>query len=341
MDNFKNSLQSLASIKKVDDYGMFQMTYFGDYGFDEFLKVGVKSDEDMNAFVIKHLLTDIDIDFDVAREQFTDVNSYGCMVFNACNPNGDVLLGRNFDMLFYSPSMQVTTRPDNGYTSISTIDLMLVGYNAHNLPNGLNLSSFPTLNAPYTPMDGMNTKGVAVALLEVPESKPPFDENKITLNTTTAVRLVLDKAASVAEAVELLSQYNVYFSQNIRCQYFMADASGRSAVVNYGDEKMTVTEPDKPYQVASNFAVSDHSSSAACTGICRRYDAAMSALDQNAGVLTEQQAVDMLAEVGVIDHGNNGKSLLQWSVVYNLTTLEGVIFADRKKDSLIGFRLTA
>jgi len=30
MDNFKNALQSLVTIRKVDDYGMFQMTYIGD-----------------------------------------------------------------------------------------------------------------------------------------------------------------------------------------------------------------------------------------------------------------------------------------------------------------------
>jgi len=40
MENFKNAIQSLTTLKKVDDYGMFQMTYYGDYGFDEFLKVG-------------------------------------------------------------------------------------------------------------------------------------------------------------------------------------------------------------------------------------------------------------------------------------------------------------
>ena len=34
---FRNELRSLASIRQIDDYGMFQMTYFGDYGFDDFL----------------------------------------------------------------------------------------------------------------------------------------------------------------------------------------------------------------------------------------------------------------------------------------------------------------
>ena len=33
---FWSELRSLSSIKKVDNYGMFQMTYYGDYGFDDF-----------------------------------------------------------------------------------------------------------------------------------------------------------------------------------------------------------------------------------------------------------------------------------------------------------------
>lgn len=38
---FRNELRSLMSLKMIDDYGMYQMSYYGDYGFDEFLEVGV------------------------------------------------------------------------------------------------------------------------------------------------------------------------------------------------------------------------------------------------------------------------------------------------------------
>jgi hypothetical protein len=39
----------------------------------------------------------------------------------------------------------------------------------------------------------------SIALLAVPEAQPPQSHETITLNTTTAIRLVLDKAASVEE----------------------------------------------------------------------------------------------------------------------------------------------
>lgn len=34
---FRNEIRTIASLKKVDDYGMYQMTYYGDYGLDELL----------------------------------------------------------------------------------------------------------------------------------------------------------------------------------------------------------------------------------------------------------------------------------------------------------------
>ena len=68
-----------------------------------------------------------------------------------------------------------------------------------------------------------------VALLAVPKAEVPYNPDNITLNTTTAIRLVLDKAATVEEAIELLKQYNIYFSWDIKCHYLIADAGGQSA----------------------------------------------------------------------------------------------------------------
>lgn len=50
---FRNELRSLMSLEKVDDYGMYQMTYYGDYGFDEFLEIGAENDAGIEAFVTK------------------------------------------------------------------------------------------------------------------------------------------------------------------------------------------------------------------------------------------------------------------------------------------------
>ncbi len=61
----------LFSLEKIDDYGAYQMTYYGDYGFDEFLEVGALSDKDIEEFVTKRLLKGIPINL-----SFTLIRKY-------------------------------------------------------------------------------------------------------------------------------------------------------------------------------------------------------------------------------------------------------------------------
>jgi len=327
MNNYENALRSLASIKKVDDYGMFQMTYYGDYGFDDFLKVGAKSDEELNSVVDTLIFKDMN---DIEAR----INTIGgeCTAFTARNAAGDVIYGRNYDFQVYSPPMQLTTRPSNGYASISTSSLMYLEYGVNNLPSGLNTQSIATLATPYISADGVNEKGVAIALLSVAEAKPSFDENKITLNTTTAIRLVLDKAASADEAVELLSQYNMFFSFDIYCHYFIADASGRSLIVEYWDNDLRVTET----HIASNFIAYNDLRISQGNAI-ERYDKVDEVIESNSGILSRAQTIDLLVDIGwkSPEFGNG----TQWSAIFNLSTLEGTIFADSNTDNLIDFRL--
>ncbi|MCL2052471.1 MAG: linear amide C-N hydrolase [Lachnospiraceae bacterium] len=324
---FWNEIRSLSSINRIDDYGMFQMTYYGDYGFDDFLLTGAESDADIETFVTKRLLKGLPINL--------NVTGAGCTVFITQNEYGEYIFGRNFDF-FYAPSMQVVTRPIDGYASISTVNLSFAGYSADNLPSGINFNSFLALAAPYLPFDGMNEKGLAIALLAVPEAEPPFDESKVTLNTTTAIRLVLDKAATVDEAVDLLRQYNIYFSGEIDCHFLIADASGDSVLAEYYDGNLQVVTTSENYQIASNFIAYNDLNIGEGFSEFERYDTVKSAIINSNGVLSETQATALLAEVG---GWHEGEDKLQWSVVYNLSSLNGVIFANRNTDNLLEFEL--
>lgn len=324
---FWNELRTLSSLKKIDDYGMFKMTYYGDYGFSEFLKVGAESDQDIEAFVTKRLLKGLPIKLDPVAG--------GCTAFVVKNVQGEIVFGRNFDFR-YAPSMQLYTNPDDGYASVSTVNLAFAGYSQENLPNGLSADSFMTLAAPFLPFDGMNEKGVAIALLAVPEADPVMDASKVTLNTTASIRLVLDFAADVDEAVALLEKYNIYFSGDVECHFLIADASGRSVIVEYYDGAMQVVETESDYQIASNFIAYNGVNIGEGYTEFERYDDVESAILSNGGVLSEDQCVELLAEIGIMD-GVTDK--LQWSVVYNLTTGKGQIFANRKTDNAMGFQL--
>lgn len=324
---FWNELRTLSSLKNIDDYGMFKMKYYGDYGFSEFLKVGAESDQDIEAFVTKRLLKGLPIKLDPVAG--------GCTAFVVKNVQGEIVFGRNFDFR-YAPSMQLYTNPDDGYASVSTVNLAFAGYSEEDLPNGLSADSFMTLAAPFLPFDGMNEKGVAIALLAVPEADPVMDASKVTLNTTASIRLVLDFAADVDEAVALLEKYNIYFSGDVECHFLIADASGRSVIVEYYDGAMQVVETESDYQIASNFIAYNGVNIGEGYTEFERYDDVESAILSNGGVLSEDQCVELLAEIGIMD-GVTDK--LQWSVVYNLTTGKGQIFANRKTDNAMGFQL--
>lgn len=324
---FRNELRSLMSLEKVDKYGMYQMTYYGDYGFDEFLEVGARNDADIETFVTKRLLKGLPINLGVTGD--------GCTAFVVRNESGDILFGRNFDFL-YAPSLQLYTAPNNGYASVSTVNLAFAGYSGDNLPDGSFFDTFLTLAAPFLPFDGMNEKGLAIALLAVPKAEVPYNPDKITLNTTTAIRLVLDKAATVEEAIELLKQYNIYFSGGIECHYLIADASGHSVIVEYVNQELCVVESETEYQIASNFIAYNGLNIGEGFTEFERYDRVQNAIEENNGILEVSGAIQLLADVGVFD-GDIDK--LQWSVLYNLTTGKGGIFANRKTSNIIEFSL--
>ena len=317
---FRHELKTLGSLDQKTP-GVFTMTYDGDYGFDEFLKIGAKSDKDIESFVTKRLLHGLPININV-----TDA---GCTAFVSKNEDGDVIFGRNFDF-DYAPVMQVHTDPDDGYASVSTVNLSFAGFSKDNLPStGFSFKNFLTLAAPFLPFDGMNEKGVCMALLAVPEVQKKDDPGKVTLNTTTAIRLVLDKAATVDEAVNLLKQYNIYFSGDVNCHFLIADATGKSVIVEYYDGGLQTVEADTDYQIASNFiAYHDLKIGEGYTEF-ERYDAVEKAITEHKNVMTMQQCEDLLNTIGVT---YNGENRLQWSVVYNLNQGTGRIWPYRKSE---------
>lgn len=313
---FRHELKTLSTLKEKG-VGVYTMTYDGDYGFDAFLEIGASSDADIEAFVTKRLLKGLPIEL--------NVSDAGCTAFVSRNEEGDIIYARNFDFL-YAPFLQIYTNPDNGYASVSTVNLTFAGYGEDNLPSsGISFQNFLTLAAPFLPFDGMNEKGVCIALLAVPEIQMIYDSDKITLNTTTAIRLVLDKAASVDEAVELLRNYNIYFSGDVTCHFLIADATGKSVIVEYYDNGLQVVESDTDYQIASNFIAYHGLNIGEGYTEFDRYDAVEKAL-QNNNTVTLEDCEKLLNTIGIYD-GETDK--LQWSVVYNLTDKTGRIWPYR------------
>lgn len=231
---------SAASVDQLEE-GLYSMEYGGDYGLDDFLNQGGRtSDRAVADFVIDRLF------YGLVNLSFQG-SPFGCSTLSVSSAEGGQIFGRNFDWGACT-TLIVQTQPKDGYASISTVNMDFLNL-------GLNLSEntfvrLMSAAAPYAPMDGMNEKGLCVAVLMI-EDRPGFDQNtgKPDLTTTTAVRLLLDKAANVDEALMLLGQYDLHASAGMMVHFAIADAAGRSVVVEYIDNKMSVVETP----IATNF----------------------------------------------------------------------------------------
>jgi hypothetical protein len=301
---FRNELATLGSLKKADPHPLYAMAYAGDYGFSNFLKTGASSDRDIERFVIRRLLKGVDIDL--------GISSAGCSAFTAQTPDGQRIYARNFDFDF-APALILKTAASDGYASISTVNLAFAGYGENKVPSPLLPSSLLTLAAPYLPFDGMNEKGVVIALLAVPRAEPPQNTGHIMLNTTTMIRLVLDHAATVEEAIALIRAHDLYFSGDVECHYLISDAAGDSAVVEFLDQDVKITKPDKNYQAATNFIMYQGLNEGEGYTEFERYDTIDQKLTEADGVITESDAMKLLSDVVIPDR-------TQWSVVYNQAT---------------------
>ncbi|MGM9615123.1 MAG: carcinine hydrolase/isopenicillin-N N-acyltransferase family protein [Oscillospiraceae bacterium] len=234
---FGTFIQAANSIEKLED-GLYAMEYKGDYGFDAFLaQGGAASDGE----VADYLVTFLSHGF-YKVESDVQTGEFGCSTICTQDEHGTVFFGRNYDWEGCR-AMIVHTIPENGYESVSTCCLDFLGFGEDYSPDGSMMDRMLTLAAIYVPLDGMNEMGLMVADLMAGDDEQTHQQTgKCDVTTTTAIRLLLDQAATVDEAIELLSQYDMNSSIGSAHHLSMADTSGKSVVVEYVDGEMLVTE---------------------------------------------------------------------------------------------------
>lgn len=288
--------------------GLFAVRYDGDYGFDEFLeKGGAASDREVVQYLAENLIGELGLDF--------LGNIFGCSTIMANSPEGGVLFGRNFDWNACE-AMVVEARPENGYASLSTVNMDFITMGAGGMMEAaLKLDQVRTLAALYAPLDGMNEKGLAVSVNMIQDSASISQSTgKPGITTTTAVRLLLDKAATVDEALELLRQHDFHASMGLVVHLALADATGRSVVVEYIGNEMSVIETP----VVTNFYLTPGEKYGIGTSQSHtRYEILQNLLAEKTA-LTPEDVRDALSSVS---KGNFGEfESTEWSIVFDLTT---------------------
>ncbi len=283
----------------------------GDYGFDAFLaQGGASSDADVMSFLTENLAAGVDMGF--LGELF------GCSTLSAKSGGGERLFGRNFDWE-NCEAMVVVSRPEEGYQSISTVNMDFITQRAGSGIVGiaLQMDEIKTLAALYAPLDGMNEQGLAVAVNMIADSAT-IDQNtdKPDLTTTTAVRMLLNQAADVDEALALLAQYDLHASMGMMVHFALADANGKSVVVEYVNNEMVVTQTP----VVTNFYLAEGEKNGIGSAQShQRYDILMEKL-ANSDTMEKEEVRDALDSVSKDNFGEFEST--EWSIVFDQTNKE-------------------
>jgi hypothetical protein len=156
----------------------------------------------------------------------------------------------------------------------------------------------------------------------------PHDPHKATLGSLGVIRAVLDGAATVDEALEILQHYNIDFEGGPSIHYLVADALGSAALLEHYAGEIHVLRNQANWHQATNFL---NASVDYPIGQCHRYDSIQWKMAANQGALTFESALELLREVS--------QSGTQWSVVYGLSTGQVQVVMGRDYERVHVFQL--
>ena len=303
--------ETLRSLQQLDK-NVWTMVYKSSYGLDNLLQNGSKGIMD----AVKHLQNEVKtggLYVNPAK------NGFACSTFNAQTPDGEYLLGRNFDYKA-APCLVCWTAPENGYRSVSVVDTTFFLHGTKYFPMAKAKNHLRAMAAPYTSMDGINEKGFSVAVLEIKSKATKQSTGKTPIITTVAIRAALDKCATVDEGIELFASYDMQDLLGINYHYQLADANGTSAIIEYVDNKMVVIRQDanKKNLILTNFFLTEGGDNHDGRGY-DRYARIEMALTEKNGVLTEANAMDLLSKCTLHYQHKTLKHMVitLWSAVYN------------------------
>lgn len=305
---FRTEIRAASSITQLTE-GLYCLEYDGDYGFDEFIaQGGAATDSAMAEYIAGYLSHGFWKQEDAGIGELR----FGCSTLSAQMPEGGAVYGRNYDWEA-ADAMIVRTKPENGYESVSTCCLPFLGFGEGWKPEGF-ANKFMALAAVYVPLDGMNSAGLCIADLMNNDGEVVHqDTDKPDLTTVSAIRLLLDKAATVDEALALLAQFDMNASIEAAHHLSIMDATGRAVVVEYLDNEMVVTETPA---VTNHTLAAGHENKEGASQTFVRYKTLLDALTQTGGVMTTEQMRQALQSVSQANFQTSDELTL-WSIVYD------------------------
>lgn len=308
---FGSLVKAAWSFEKLDE-GLYTFEFSGNDGFDGYLKQGGSENAfGMSVYIVKYLSRG----FSKVPEAEPQKQDFGCSTMAVNAPEGDRLMGRNFD---WQDCQCVIARvnPRKGYKYISAFNPDFLGFGDGWKPEGF-ANQYMALSCMFLALDGVNEKGFAVADLTAGQGEETHQDNgNPDMTTTVAIKYLLKTAASVDEAIDLLSHIDFHSDIGTLHHLSMSDASGKSVVVEYVGDKMVVTPTDivtNHYLCPENFGYGkfdfDH-----------RFETLQAAREAAEGTMEPAQLLDAMSQAWQSwsdENSVNGGT--QWTAIFNLS----------------------
>ncbi|MFC1726140.1 linear amide C-N hydrolase [candidate division KSB1 bacterium] len=303
--------RTINSLEKEGD-NLYSMTFYGDY---------TSILENVNLRYTRHIGAKIN----------SPEKNYFCSIFTIFgNPDG-YLFGRSFDNPAGWRCLTLVGRfnPPDGYRSIALSRMRDYGYPLETRFEDLSYTEkLRLMEAAFFVPDGINEHGVVIALANCPPETFYPEQGKKAIYMTYFVREVLDHARNLDEALEIAGNHNIICGHMADVHILIADASGRSAVLEYYDREFRVIPNSQNWQVATNSRVYGRSIPAQ-KSTCWRFNRIYNALEGAGGNLSRDETVEMLRSVSFPS--------TQWSAVYDMTEKEAIIAIDADFENLYEF----
>lgn len=303
----ENKNKTIESLRKFPGENAYEITYFGDYAMDEYLKCGAADSFAMLDFQTKFLYEGVD------NRSFYK-NHHNCSGFTAHNADGDFLLCHDLDNPEKLPGVTLAENEVTGKTiGISNLLYFYRFSSAWEEFSDLSVEKpidrARALGVPYEMQDGMNAHGLALVTFTASGTEIGSYGNKIPLCYYSLYRAIIDRCKTVDEALGFLEHYTMAPQDNIS-HFQLADAGGNSVIIEYVKGEMKIIRSEKPYQICSNFLIYDNPE---MEGFGKdRYIAYQNYLDSHGGIVDEETAFRLL-------HENHIPGDENYSVVFNLT----------------------
>ena len=331
-------IQTIGSIEQLTDYedgyNLYRMDVKYDYSIENVIDRGIEDDQMMIDSMIKEVLPLLPVTIKVPN--------FGCTSFSLTDMDGDVHMGRNYDFKRDTSAMLVYCTPKDGYKSVAVAALDNV---SANVPDENIKKKLASLAAPFICLDGINEKGVSISVLTLDSEPVRQNTGKPVISTTLAIRLVLDRAATTEEAVELLRSYDMYSASGRDYHFYITDASGDGRVVEYDCESETRELVATPTEAVTNFFIiyKEKALPNQKNGIYghgrERYDAVMKVLEEEKGNYTNDTVWKAMKSAAQNPNPVDVTSNTQWSVSYNNTDLTAEIAIRRNWEDIIHIEL--